>query len=66
MTEKFDRYMLRPFVRAGDIEREFQHPARRERIDNSIAMTSRGGVPGIEPAIVIGARLLDSFFQVVR
>ena len=48
------------------LERECQHAARRQRIDECIHMPARSGVARVEPALVIGARLVDALLQFVR
>jgi len=48
-----------------DFEGERQDFTRLERIDHGVAMSARGGVFRIEPALIIGAGALDGFGEVV-
>src|SRR3954453_23473817 len=53
-------------ARAGGFERESENATRFERVDDRIAVSAGGGMPRIEPAFVVGARLVDTVLQIGR
>ena len=58
--------MLAMAVGAGGVERECQNAPRRQRIDQRVHVTARGGVARVQPAFVIRAGLRHALFELRR